>query len=133
VAEEDQKLVGHVALHHRSWEGVMELARHATGLAEERLAVVARLLVSPAARRRGVARALLETATRTARDLGLCPILDVAVRYQAANRLYQAEGWRCLGTVRFPMPDGTTADEYVYLGPTAQGPAGPKASPRTAT
>ena len=117
VAEEDGNLLGHVALHHRSWEGVMELACKTTGLPGEGLAVVARLLVSPAARRRGIGRALLETAVRKALDLGLCPILDVAVRYEAANLLYRAAGWRSLGTVGFPMPDGTTVDEYVYLGP----------------
>jgi GNAT superfamily N-acetyltransferase len=133
VVEEEEKLLGHVALHHRSWEGVMDLACQATGLAEDSLAVVARLLVSPGARRRGIGRALLETATRKARHLGLNPILDVAVRYEAANRLYQAEGWQCLGTVRFPIPDGTTVDEYVYLGPMGGSPAGPRPDPRAAT
>lgn len=113
VAEEDGHLLGHVALHHRSWEGVMEFACHSTGLADDDLAVVARLLVSPAARRRGIGRRLLETATEMSRSLGLRPILDVAVRYEAAVRLYEDAGWRCLGSVGFPMPDGTTVDEYV--------------------
>jgi GNAT superfamily N-acetyltransferase len=120
VAEEDGHLLGHIALHHRSWDGVMEYACHSTGLADDDLAVVARLLVSPVARRRGIGRLLLETATEMARSLELCPILDVAVRYEAAVRLYNDAGWRCLGSVGFPMPDGTTADEYVYLAPTAR-------------
>jgi len=118
VAEQDGNILGHVALHRRSWTGVMELACQAIGLAEENLAVVARLLVAPDVRRRGVGRRLLGTAASTAHNLGLCPILDVAVRYEAANRLYHEEGWRCLGSVPFPMPDGTTVEEYVYVGPT---------------
>jgi GNAT superfamily N-acetyltransferase len=122
VAEEDGHPLGHVALHHRSWDGVMEFACHRTGLASDDLAVVARLLVSPAARRRGIGRLLLETATERARSLDLCPILDVAVRYEAAVRLYTQAGWRSLGSVGFPMPDGTTVDEYVYLAPIARDP-----------
>jgi GNAT superfamily N-acetyltransferase len=122
VAEEDGHLLGHVALHHRSWDGVMEFACRSTGLAGDDLAVVARLLVSPAARRRGIGRLLLETASEMARSLELRPILDVAVRYEAAVRLYKDAGWRCLGSVGFPMPDGTTVDEYVYLAPIARDP-----------
>jgi GNAT superfamily N-acetyltransferase len=102
----------------------MEFARHCTGLADDDLAVVARLLVSPVARRRGIGRLLLETATQMARNLELCPILDVAVKYEAAIRLYEDTGWRCLGRVGFPMPDGTTVDEYVYLAPIAEDPEG---------
>jgi GNAT superfamily N-acetyltransferase len=112
----------------------MELGRRATGLRDDGLAVIARLLVSPSSRRQGVGRALLQTAARRAGDLGLCPILDVAVTYQAANHLYEAEGWRRLGAVRFPMPDGHAVDEYVYLGPTqARGPAGPGSARKTVT
>ena len=133
VVQEHGNLLGHVALHHRSWEGVMELACRSTGLADEDLAVVARLLVSPAARRRGIGRALLETAANRALDLGLCPILDVAVRYEAANLLYHAEGWRSLGTVGFPMPDGTTVDEYVYLSPMYLRTLGRQRDPGVAT
>lgn len=126
VAEQDGELLGHVALHERSWDGVMEVGRRETGLSDDGLAVIARLLVSPSARRRGVGRALLQTATREAWDRGLCPILDVAVTYQAANRLYEAEGWRRLGTVRFPMPGGHAVDEHVYVAPTeVRDPPGP--------
>jgi GNAT superfamily N-acetyltransferase len=117
VAMQDDHLIGHVALHRGSWEGVMELGRRATGLGEEDLAVVARLLVSPTARRRGVGRTLLRVAVAKAHLSGLQPILDVAATYQSAILLYEREGWERLGTVPFPMPDGTTVDEYVYLGP----------------
>jgi hypothetical protein len=48
--------VGHVALHPTRSPEVMALATAATGQAPEGLGVVARLFVSPAARRAGVAR-----------------------------------------------------------------------------
>ncbi|HET9732277.1 MAG TPA: GNAT family N-acetyltransferase [Acidimicrobiales bacterium] len=114
VAEEADEIVGHVALHRRSWEGVMRLARDVTGLSESQLGVVARLLVSPTARRQGLGAALLAQAERQARKLGLQPILDVATQYSAAVRLYERSGWRVLGTVKFPMPDNSTVDEYVF-------------------
>jgi GNAT superfamily N-acetyltransferase len=117
VAVENGDLLGHVALHPRSWEGVMDLGRRATGLGDDALAVVARLLVSPTARRRGLGRALLQVAVSNARRMGLRPILDVVVDYEAAIRLYEAEGWERLGTVQFPLPDGRTVDEHVYLSP----------------
>ena len=79
VAVENGDLWGHVALHPRAWEGVMDLVRRATGLGDDGLAVVARLLVSPTARRRGLGRALLQGAANNARGMGLRPILDVVV------------------------------------------------------
>jgi len=123
VAVEDGDLLGHVALHRRSWEGVMDLGRRTTGLGDDGLAVVARLLVSPTARRRGLGRALLQVAANNARAMGLRPILDVVATYEAAIRLYETEGWERLGTVQFPLPDGGTVDEHVYLSPIpAPGP-----------
>ena len=88
------------------------------------LAVVARLLVSPTVRCRGVGRALLQVAANNARGMGLRSILDVVVTYEAAIRLYESEGWGRVGTVQFPLPDGRTVDEHVYLSPIpATGPA----------
>ena len=62
VAERDEQLVGHVVLNPASSAPVMALAAKATGRSAEGLAVVARLLVSPLARRTGVGTALLSTA-----------------------------------------------------------------------
>lgn len=118
VARRDGALIGHIALHPGSWEGVMELGRAATGLTDESLAVVARLLVAPSARRHGIGRVLLRTATTQAHRIGLRPILDVAVKYTSAIQLYEDEGWERVGSVQFPMPDGQTVEEYVYLGPS---------------
>ena len=117
VAESNEEIVGHVALHGRSWGGVMEAARQATGLSDASLAAVARLLVSPSARRHGIGRALLEAAAAEACHLGRRPILDVDTTLAAAVSLYESAGWVRIGSVEFPLPDGRQLAEHIYLGP----------------
>jgi GNAT superfamily N-acetyltransferase len=70
-------VLGHVALHEAAADPTLLAAQRATGLAADRLAVVARLLVSPDARRRGLGRRLLLAATAAAHATGLRPVLDV--------------------------------------------------------
>ncbi len=117
VAELDDEIVGHVVLNPRSSETVMARASEMTRLEATSLAVVARLLVSPKARRKGVGRSLVMTAADAATNIGRCPILDVATRFAAAIALYAASGWICAGEVRVTFRDGTTLDEYVFIGP----------------
>ena len=104
AAETEGQIEGHVALHSSSWDGVMRLGRDATGLSDDDLAVIARLLVSPTARRQCVGRALLETATTHAWQLGLRSILDVIATYTAAIRLYEDTGWTRRRRARLPQP-----------------------------
>jgi len=59
---------------------------------------VKRLLVVPAARGRGIANALLETAVAFARIQGHRPVLEVAADRHAAVSLYERVGWRRIGT-----------------------------------
>jgi len=117
VAEIDGEVVGHVALHRSASDEVMSVASEATGRPIERLAVVARLLVSPAFRRRGIGRVLLDTAADAAVALGLWPVLDVVTRYRGAIDLYDKAGWARAGEVRWHLPDGAPLDELVYIGP----------------
>ncbi|CAN5296759.1 hypothetical protein BH20ACT3_BH20ACT3_07090 [soil metagenome] len=117
MAEHHGEGVGHVALHPRSSEVVMALASEVTGRPPERLGVVARLLVDPAARGLGVGRALLAAATDGAGERGLWPVLDVATHYGPALRLYEACDWVRAGQVTVTFRHGGTLDEYVYLGP----------------
>lgn len=117
VAEVDGALVGHVALHPDSSAPVMALAAEATGLPAARLAVVARLLVAPDARRQGLGSRLLGTAAAAARGQDRCPILDVVERFTPAHALYERAGWRRVGTVVVALADGTSIDEAVYVGP----------------
>lgn len=119
VAERDGCMVGHVALHPTSLAVVMECARRALAVAvDDELAVVARLIVSPTARREGIGSRLLEHAATAARVLGRHPILDVVTRYDAANALYLAAGWVSAGEVEMRFADGTTLNSYVYAAPT---------------
>lgn len=120
VAEDDAGLVGHVLLRRRSAGPVMQAALAATGLPADRLAVVARLLVAPRARRRGAGRALLATATARAHALGRRPVLDVVSEQRAAVALYGAEGWARVAAVTTRYGD-LVFDEVVFVGPAPEG------------
>lgn len=85
VAEDEGCLVGHVALHSRTYEPAMALASKALDRPPERLGVVARLIVSPLDRRQGIGEALLVSARHEASDRGPCPILDVVTRTSSAS------------------------------------------------
>jgi GNAT superfamily N-acetyltransferase len=115
--DDEGGIVGHVALHRTSSAPVMALAEAATGRPAAELAVVARLLVAPAARRRGIGRALLGTAAAGAVDGGRVPMLDVVPQFTSAVALYEACGWRRVGRVVVALPDGTSLDELVYVLP----------------
>lgn len=78
------------------------------------LGVVSRLYVEPSARRHGIARLLLAQAVAAIQERGQVPVLDVLLRYEAAIRLYEAEGWARLGSFVWPMPDGSEEPAYGY-------------------
>jgi ribosomal-protein-alanine N-acetyltransferase len=116
VAEENDEIVGHVALHRRSTAAAMALASQTVGQPVERLGIVARLLVAPPARRQGVGQALLDVASQAAVDLGLWPVLDVVTPLQGAIALYEKCGWASAGKVTVDLGDDETIEEYVYIG-----------------
>jgi len=117
VAERDGQVVGHVALHRHSTPEVLAMASHALSRPVEQLGVVARLLVSPDARRERIGRTLLNTASSEATSRGLWPILDVVTTFEAAVSLYESCGWVRAGRVAFRFDDGGSVEEFVYLGP----------------
>jgi GNAT superfamily N-acetyltransferase len=120
VAEEAGQVVGHVALHQLTLPQAMAIASAALGQPVERLAVVARLLVAPSARQRGVGRLLLEAATDQARTLARWPILDVCADFGPAVALYERHGWVRAGSVPLHL-DGRDIEELVYLAPPPAG------------
>jgi GNAT superfamily N-acetyltransferase len=128
VAELDARVVGHVALHDTGAEDTMDLAGRATGRAPEHLAVVARVLVSPSVRRRGVAQALLATAVHDAHHRGRQPILEVAVHFDAAIALYEYSGWQRIGQLTLDFDAEPALERYVYVGPAPE-PGGPLTTP----
>jgi len=117
VAERDGQVVGHVALHRHSTPEVLAMASQALSRPVERLGVVARLLVSPDARRAMIGRTLLNEAASDATSRGLWPILDVVTTFEAAVNLYESCGWVRAGRVTFRFDDGGSVEEFVYLGP----------------
>jgi GNAT superfamily N-acetyltransferase len=115
VAEAEGQVVGHVALHARCSRPSLEVALRATGRREEDLAAVARLLVSPATRRRGIGRLLLRAATTEATARGLLPVLEVVRQHQSAVGMYEALGWERVGAAELRLPDDLVLDLFVYV------------------
>jgi len=56
-------------------------------------------------------------AAAAATERGLLPILDVWVELRSAISLYEACGWRVLGTVDAALPDGRILPEHVFAAP----------------
>jgi ribosomal protein S18 acetylase RimI-like enzyme len=82
----------------------------------ERSAEVSRLFVAPAARRLGVASALLETAIRSAVANDLDLFLDVTDHLEGARALYQRAGFRLISTTQadWTTPDGGPVTLHRY-------------------
>lgn len=72
---------------------------------------VVKLLVSPAARRRGLGRLLLEALEETAGEAGRTLLVLDTVTDSPAQRLYASAGWQVVGVVDdyAAMPDGSLA------------------------
>ncbi|HEX2575096.1 MAG TPA: GNAT family N-acetyltransferase [Aquihabitans sp.] len=119
VAEVDGRVAGHVVLAETTFPEVVALAAEATGRPSGSLAVVARLLVDPAARRLGVGRALLRTARDDALARARQPVLEVALELTAGRHLYEAEGWRDVGRVTVFLAADDPIDEAVFIWPIA--------------
>ena len=117
VAEEDGSVVGHVALHPGAGDPAAAVAGPALGLAPERTAVVARLMVQPGSRRRGVARQLLNAAADHARAHRLRLVLDVLETSLPARALYEQLGWTLVGPLLLPVHGHGQLRLAVYLSP----------------
>jgi GNAT superfamily N-acetyltransferase len=79
-------------------------------------AEIAKMLVRPAARRRGVGARLLVAAERLARDRGkTLLVLDTATA--EADRLYRRHGWQLSGEIpEYALfPDGTPCATRIYF------------------
>ena len=117
VVEEQGQIVGHLALHEIEGDPTWDATHAATGLPAERLAVVARLLVHPRVRRRGVARRLLETASAWAGRRERRLVLDVLQESAGAIAFYRSLGWRRIGSVTLEVPPWPDLQLEVFLAP----------------
>jgi ribosomal protein S18 acetylase RimI-like enzyme len=111
IAENDERIVGHVVVNSGSHAAVMDAVR-AAGI-DGGVGVVARLLVDPSARRSGIASELLHTATERIVSLGLTPVLDVVASAAPAVSLYKRAGWKQIGTASLDVP-GRSIPELVF-------------------
>ena len=123
VAEEDDTVIGQVALHPRTSAAAMDFAARALGQPADRLGVVARLLVHPERRRLGAGAELLARAAQQAVSMGLWPILDVVQDLAAAVLMYEQQGWLRLGDVTVTFGSDVTIREFVYVAPPSLRPA----------
>ena len=104
VARDEQGIVGTVQLQ-PSWAPN-----------QPHRADVAKLIVHSRARRRGIARSLMLTLERTARDAGFTLLLLDTRPGDHPERLYLSMGWLRVGTVpNFALnPDGRLSDTVFY-------------------
>ena len=86
------------------------------------LGAIARLLVDPDARRRGIAGALLETARSAAAAANRVPVLEVVESSHAAISLYRRSGWVEVGRTALPLPDGRELSELVFVADSERRP-----------
>jgi GNAT superfamily N-acetyltransferase len=117
VADDEGTLVGHVSLHVAETDPVCEAASSVTGLPARPLVVIARLLVAPTARRRGIGRQLINLATNAAHCSRQRPVLDVASSLPGAIAFYEAVGWTPAGIVTLTFRTGPPLNSRVYVGP----------------
>jgi GNAT superfamily N-acetyltransferase len=100
VAVIDDNVVGHVGLARPGLQASTQVWVATTQRPVEWLVEVTRLFASPDASGFGVGHRLLQRAVAGAHELGLWPVLDV--RHEGrpgASRLYEAAGWRMVGSV----------------------------------
>lgn len=117
VAVAGDEVVGMVALRPASAPPSATLAARELGVDEARLGFLARLEVAPGARRQGIARALVDTASAEARRLGRVPVLDVVVDDLAAIALFDAMGWHRLGRCELALRSGELLALLVFAAP----------------
>ena len=112
VSEWDARICGHVALNAQPSPGAMQVL-HDAGIVGP-LGAIARLLVDPDSRGRGIARALLLTARSAAVAQRRVPVLEVVESSHAAIALYRRSGWVEVGRTSLALPDGHELRELVF-------------------
>lgn len=119
VAELDGQIVGHVSLHRAEDDATLPPAQAASSRPAAGLAFLSRLLVSPDARRLGLARRLVQTAVDHAHAGDLRPVLEVVTDASGAIALYESLSWKRIGALALPIPGHPPLDVYLYLAPDA--------------
>ncbi|MYS25274.1 Acetyltransferase (GNAT) family protein [Streptomyces sp. DvalAA-14] len=119
VAEEEGKIVGHVAVMRPRGEGAVRLWQDKSGETEERIGVLARLFVVREARRHAVGERMMQAAMDYARKNSLRLVLDVMTKDAAAIRLYERLGWQRIGEVAHHFGADQQSPAACYVWPAA--------------
>ncbi|MFI1095054.1 GNAT family N-acetyltransferase [Streptomyces sp. NPDC020917] len=119
VAEDEGKIVGHVAVMRTQGEGAVSLWRDKSGESEGRIGVLARLFVVREARKHAAGERLMRAAMDYAKQNSLRLVLDVMTKDTAAIRLYERLGWQHIGEVSHHFGAGQQIPAACYVWPTA--------------
>lgn len=119
VAEDEGKIVGHVAVMRPEGEGAVSLWRNKSGEDEERIGVLARLFVVREARKHSAGERLMRAAMDYAELNSLRLVLDVMTKDTSAIRLYERLGWRHIGEVAHHFGAGQQIPAACYVWPAA--------------
>ena len=102
VAGRGEIICGHVALTvPRSGAAATRAWEKSLRVEQSGLLSITLLFVSPQARGCGIGGRLLDTALTAARAKGAAPVLEVVTLNRQAIALYQAQGWRLIGSVHY--------------------------------
>ena len=112
VSRWDARICGHVALNAQPSPGATQVLLDA-GIVGP-LGAIARLLVDPDVRGRGIGRALLRTARSAAVTQHRIPVLEVVETSRAAIALYRRCGWVEVGRTSLALADGRELRELVF-------------------
>ena len=112
VSEWNSDICGHVVLNTQPSPGA-EQVLHDAGIVGP-LGAIARLLVDPDIRGRGIGRALLQTARSEAGIQHRTPVLEVVESSHAAIALYRRSGWVELGRTSLALSNGRELRELVF-------------------
>ena len=119
VAEEDGKIVGHVAVMRPHGEDAVSLWTEQSGDDEEHVAVIARLFVVREARKNSAGERLMQAAMDYGPSHDRRLVLDVMTKDTAAIRLYERLGWLKIGEAEHRYGEGQSIDAVCYVAPEA--------------
>jgi GNAT superfamily N-acetyltransferase len=119
VAEQNNRIVGHVCVGQATDDDVAVAQWRRTFPQQPNIAVLERLFVDPDARGSGAASNLVKAALTWAGESGRRLVLFALVKDQAAMRLYRRLGWSEYGVVPFRYGKGERMDAVCFVSPSS--------------
>jgi ribosomal protein S18 acetylase RimI-like enzyme len=118
IAELDGQIVGHVAISEpQPGDDAVRLWLEQSDDTIDNVAVIGRLFVTKAARRKAIGEKLARAVVTDPEVRGKRLVLDVMEKDQDAIRLYERLGLRKIGTATHKFGEGQTITAYCYVVP----------------